>query len=259
MQISGKHFTNSAFPELLRFAGTYQLVNVLELMYGAVLPIMILRVFGAVAAGVFAVAARVVGSALIAQDALVLPILSGGTLVFTSGSVERIKLFLAKSLKVTLAASMPPLACVAVFGATLILAWTGQSDPLFKAAIWFCAVAALFKAVSLFQLILYRASGRALLDNIRQVLRIAAIFMVAIFSRKLGFTGVLAGMAGAELIGVIFMFYAMASTPLAFNMRLLAVDALRISAATAMRVGCGALVSGYGMARAGTDKVANDR
>jgi O-antigen/teichoic acid export membrane protein len=241
MKISRAHFTKKVFPELLRFAGSYQLVNVLELLYGAILPIVILKVFGAANAGIFALAGRVVGSALVAQDALVLPILSGGTMVFASGSSERIRLFLAKSFKVTLAASFLPLACVAAFGAAVIFAWTGQNDPEFRMAIWLSAIAALLKSISLLQLILYRASGRALLDNIRQVLRIAAILVVALFSRSLGFNGVLAGMTGAELIGVVFMFFAMAKTFHAFSVRLFVSDTLRISAATAMMVSAGAV------------------
>ena len=134
MQISPAHFTKSAFPELIRFAGSYQLVNVLELLYGAILPIVLLKFFGAEAAGGFAVAYRVVTSALIGQDALVLPILSGGTMVFASGSTEQAKLFLAKAFKVTLAAALLPLAFVAAFGtaikvrgpARLILSFNGH-------------------------------------------------------------------------------------------------------------------------------------
>jgi O-antigen/teichoic acid export membrane protein len=240
MQISSSHFKTSAFPELVRFAGSYQLVNVLELLYGAILPIVLLKFFGAEAAGVFAVAARVVTSALIAQDALVLPILSGGTMVFASGSTEQVRLFLAKSFKVTLAAALPPLTFVAAFGTAMIFAWTGEADPKFRVAIWLTALAAFLKAISLLQLILYRASGRALLDNIRQVLRIAAILVVAFFGRRLGFDGVLAGMAGAELIGVVFMFFAMATTFHGFSARMFASDALRLSLATAIIVGAGA-------------------
>ena len=241
MQIRMAHFTKSAFPELVRFAGSYQLINVLELMYGAILPVALLKCFGAEAAGVFAVASRVVTSGLIAQDALVLPILSGGTMVFASGSIEQTKLFLAKSFKVTLAAALLPLAFVAAFGTSLVFAWTGQVDPRFRAAIWLTALAALLKAISLLQLVLYRASGRALLDNIRQVLRILAILVVAFFGRSLGFNGVLAGMAGAELIGVAFMFCAMAATFHAFSARIFTVDAVRISLAAALIVAAGAL------------------
>jgi O-antigen/teichoic acid export membrane protein len=240
MQISPAHFTKSVFPELLRFAGSYQLVNVLELLYGAILPIVLLKFFGAEAAGVFAVAYRVVTSALVGQDALVLPLLSGGTMVFASGSAEQAKLFLAKAFKVTLAAALLPLAFVATFGTAMIFAWTGQADPKFRTAIWLTALAALLKAISLLQLILYRAAGRALLDNIRQVLRIAAILVVAFFGRAIGFNGVLAGMAGAELVGVVFMFFAMAATFHAFSPSLFARDTVRISLAAAIIVGAGA-------------------
>ena len=241
MQISMTHFTKSVFPELLRFAGSYQLVNVLELLYGAILPIVLLKFFGAEAAGIVAVAGRVVTSALIAQDALVLPILSGGTMLFASGSAEQVKLFLAKSFKVTLAAALPPLAFVAAFGTTMIYAWTGQADSKFQMAVWLTALAALLRAISLLQLILYRASGRALLDNIRQVLRIAVILVVGCFGRSIGFNGLLAGMAAAELVGVVFMFFAMATTFHAFSAKMFAQDALRISMATGMIVVAGAI------------------
>jgi O-antigen/teichoic acid export membrane protein len=241
MQISLAYFTRSVFPELFRFAGSYQLVNVLELLYGAILPVVLLKFFGAEAAGVFAVAYRVVTSALIAQDALVLPILSGGTMVFASGSTEQVRLFLAKSFKATLAAALVPLAFVAAFGTAMIFAWTGEADPRFRAAIWLTALAALLKAISLLQLILYRASGRALLDNIRQVLRIAVILAVAYFGRRIGFNGVLAGMASAELIGVVFMFFAMATTFHAFSAKAFARDTLRISLAAALIVIAGAI------------------
>lgn len=243
MHVRLAHFTKSAFPELIRFAGSYQLVNVLELLYGAILPIVFLKFFGADMAGVFAIASRVVQSSLIAQDALVLPILSGGTMVFVSGSAERVGLFLAKAFKVTLASALPPLAFVSAFGTIMVLAWTGQTGPSFRIAICVTALAGLLRAISLLQLILYRASGRALLDNIRQVLRIVVILIVAFFGRRIGFNGVLTGMVGAELVGVVFMFFAMATTFHGFSGKILARDALRIAAATAVIIGGGALAA----------------
>ena len=243
MQISVRHFTTSVFPELIRFAGSYQLINVLELAYGAVLPIVVLKFFGADSAGVFALASRVVASALIAKEALVLPILSGGTMVFASGSPERIRLFLAKAFKVTLAASLPPLAFAAAFGTTMIFAWTGETNTEFRVAVAWTALAGLLKSISLLQLILYRASGKALLDNIRQVLRIVVILGVAMVGRHIGFSGVLAGWAIAELIGVVFMFFAMVHTFHGFSGRIVVRDTIRISLATAMIVGAGMLVA----------------
>jgi len=241
MHVSFKNFTKKAFPELIRFAGSYQLVNVLELLYGAILPIVLLRFFGAAAAGVFAVATRVVTSALIAQDALIVPILSGGTMIFATGSRERVRLFLAKSFKVTLAVALGPLAFVCAFGTTMIFAWTGEVDSRFRMVLWLASLAALLKAVSLLQLVLYRASGRALLDNIRQVLRIVTILIVAFFGRDVGFTGMLGGMAGAELVGVLFMFFAMSKTFRDFSLKIVGVDALRIAIAAGLVVGAGAI------------------
>jgi O-antigen/teichoic acid export membrane protein len=215
------------------------MVNVLELFYRAIVPIALLKYFGANAAGIFALTTRVTTSALIAQDALALPILSGGTMVFTSGSAESLKLFFAKSFKVTLAATLPPLAFVCAFGSLMIYAWTGEVNPLFPVAILLTSLAALPKAVSLLQLVLYRASGRALHDNISQVIRIVIVLIVAYFATRLGFYGVLAGMAAAEFIGVIFMVVAMSMTFHAFNVKILLRDTFRITAATALVVGAG--------------------
>lgn len=243
MHISTAHFQKSAFRELVRYAGSYQLVNVLELLYGAVVPLVLLKFFGATAAGIFAVVTRLVTSGLIAQDALILPILSGGTVVFASRSSERIKSFLAKAFRMTLALTLLPLAIICFFGKTMVLAWTGQASPEFGPAIWLTALAGLFRAVSLLQLILYRATGRALLDNIRQVIRIVVIVIVAQFHGVLGFMGVLAGMALAELIGVIFMFFAMKSTFRGFSVRVLTHDTVRVLGATALIVAAGMLAA----------------
>lgn len=142
IRISLANYSTRTLPELIRFAGSYQMVNVLELLYSALVSVAILRLFGAVAAGIFALALRVTSSFLIGQDALTLPILSGGTMVLATKSTERIRLFLAKSYKVTLAASLPPMAYVAAFGATLILAWTGQSNPGIRDVVFLTALAA---------------------------------------------------------------------------------------------------------------------
>jgi O-antigen/teichoic acid export membrane protein len=236
MHISLRQFTNKTFPELFRFAGSYQMVNLLEVLYVAITSVVILRLFGAYAAGAFALATRLVNSFLIGQDALALPILSGGTMVFASGSSERIRLFLVKSFKMTLAASIVPLAYLVSFGTTIVFVWTGEDVTDFRAIVWLTAVAALLKSISLVQLILYRASGKVLLDNLRQVLRIIVLISIAFFGRALGFKGVLFGIVGAELIGVAMMFFAMSSTFHAFSGKMFARDAFRLTAAAAMIV-----------------------
>jgi O-antigen/teichoic acid export membrane protein len=242
MQICIAHFTTDVLPELLRFAGSYQLVNVLEVLYAAILPVAILKVFGATAAGLLAVVTRAVTAALIAQEALALPILSGGTFIFASGCTERVGLFISKSFKITILSAIPALSLLAAFGPTLILVWTGQTDHALRLTIFLCSIAALFKAISLLQLILYRASGKAFLDNIRQLLRIAIILGVAFLSSRLGFEGVLVGMAFAELTAVVFMFFVMKHEFAALDVKRVAGDAMRICTATALIISCGALV-----------------
>jgi O-antigen/teichoic acid export membrane protein len=239
MHISVANFTPSLFPELFRFAGSYQMVNMLELFYRGIVPIAILKFFGDVPAGIYALAGRLTSSALIGQDALALPILSGGTMVFTSGTAESLKLFFSKSFKVTIAATLPPLAFVCAFGTILIYAWTGVVDPQLRIAIWLVSLAMLPKSVSLLQLVLYRASGRTLHDNISQIIRIVMVLIVAHFGMSLGFSGVLAGMAFAEYVGVTYMVFAMARTFHAFDIKILTRDALRITAATVLVIGAG--------------------
>jgi len=242
MRVQLRYFSGDTIPELLRFAGSYQLVNILELLYVAVVPIVVLRLFGAGSAGVYAVAVRVVGAVLSVQDALILPLLSGASMVFASGCGEKIATFLTQSFRVTLLAAVPPLAFVSLFGPTAVFAWTGRADSEFRATMWLVSVAALLKAISLLQLILYRASGKALLDNIRQVLRLGVMLLVAWFGGRLGFRGVLAGMAAAELIGVVFMFFVMRTTFKMFRSKLIAADAIRVLSATVLTIGLGAVV-----------------
>ncbi len=90
-QIHGgaRYLTAKVLPELIRFAGSYQMVSLLQVLYAAILPITILRAFGADHAGMYALSARLISPAQMLQDSFLLSILSGGSMVFASGSVER--------------------------------------------------------------------------------------------------------------------------------------------------------------------------
>lgn len=236
-----EYISKSVVKELIRFAGSYQLVGLLEVLYAAILPVAILRSFGDNAAGVFALATRAVNPAMMLQESFLQPILSGGTMVFASGSVDWMRRLLTKSFKVTLLITLPPLAFVAAFGATMILAWTGQSDPSFPRALALVALAVLFQAFCRLQLTLYRVSGRALLDNLRQVLGILTLLGVTVFARKLGFYGVLSGLAFSELVGMLFMFFAMEHTYHSFEAKALIPDTLKVAAATVAIISVGAV------------------
>ena len=243
IRLGMQFLTKDVLYELFRFAGSYQLVNYLEVLYASLLPFAILRTFGANSAGVYAVVTRVVVSATVLQEAFLPPILSGGTMVFASGSAERMQTLLTKAFKVTLALSLFPLGFIAVFGPTMAYAWTGQSDPFFRVAFWLVCLRAIFQSFSLLALVLYRVSGNAVLDNIRQVLRIVVILGIVAFAHQLGFYGVLAGMALAEFVGMVFMVFALTRTFHLFRAKSLLPDALRLTAAAAVILGAGAIAS----------------
>lgn len=231
----GREFVTSRVAgELFRFAGSYQLVNILEVLYLAILPVAVLRQFGAEASGIYALAIRLSSSVLMLPDAFLLPILSGGAMVYGSGSAEQMRLLIIKAFKVTMGLSLFPLAFLATFGTTMVLAWTGQADSSFRVTLWLVCAAGLFQSFSILGLVLYRVSGRALLDNIRQVLRIVVLLSIALFVRRLGFYGVLGGLAVAELVGMLFMVFAITKTFHSFEARSLVPDALRVAAATAI-------------------------
>jgi O-antigen/teichoic acid export membrane protein len=212
IQVAAKLFNKKVLPELFRFAGSYQLVSILQVLYAAILPVTMLRAFGADQAGIYALSLRLINPAQMLQDAFLLSILSGGSMIYATGAVERMGNLIHKSFKVTLAFALLPLSFIAYFGAPIVYAWTGQNDPQFRTALALVALAGLFQAVSWLGLVLYRISGSALLDNLRQVLVIATLLVVTMFAHRLGFFGVLGGLAFAEMLGMLFMIYAVAKT-----------------------------------------------
>ncbi len=242
IHLRAQYLTKSVLRELARFAGSYQLVNVLEVLYGAILPFTILRAFGADAAGSYAIVTRIVASAMMVNNAFLLPILSGSAMIYASGSIERMQALLVKSFKVTLGLTLFPLGFMSIFGASIVFAWTGQAQTSFGTASKLVCLAALFSGFSMLQLVLYRASGRAMMDNIRQVLRIAVLASIAMFAQRLGFKGVLSGLAIAELIGAVFMMFALTRTFHSFEAKALIPDAVKLTTATAIVLAFGAIV-----------------
>jgi O-antigen/teichoic acid export membrane protein len=243
IHVRWSNFTTSVIYELARFAGSYQVLNLLEVLYASILPFAILRYFGANEAGVYAVVGRVVISASILQDAFLPPILSGGAMIFASGSSERLRSLFVKAFKVTLALSLLPLGFICIFGPLMAYAWTGESDPTFRTAFWIVCLTYLFRSVSLLALVLYRTSGRAILDNIRQVLRIVIILCVVLIAPKFGFQAVLAGLALAEFVGMVFMLFSLSKTFDVFKIGSLIPDVVRLCVASALILLSGFLAS----------------
>jgi O-antigen/teichoic acid export membrane protein len=235
--------TTRVIPELVRFAGSYQLVAVLEVLYLSILPVTVLRAFGPDASGLYALATRVVASAVVLSDAFLGPILSGGAMVYASGSQEEMRKLIAKSFKLTLGLSLFPLAFIAVFGPKLVFAWTGQSDPSLRVTLWLVCAAAFFQVFSILGLVLYRVSGQALLDNMRQVIRIVCLLSIVMFARHWGFYGLLEGLVVTEFIGMAFMLFAVFKTFHTFQPKALLSDAVKLSLAAALVLAVGAVAA----------------
>jgi O-antigen/teichoic acid export membrane protein len=241
IQLSYKYVTRSVVSELVRYAGSYQLVNVLEVFTSMILPLTVLRQVGPAAAGMLAIASRLAGTAAMLPESFLHPILSGGSMIHASGSIEVMRRLIAKAYKMTLGLSLFPLAFLAVFGASLVDAWTGQVDPEFGPVLVVVSLTVFFGGFSMLGLVLYRVSGRAVLDNIRQVIRIVAMLLLAFFSHRLGFYRVIAGWMLAEFIGMLFMIFALMRTFPTFHIRDLLPDTVRLTLATTIILATGTL------------------
>ena len=242
VRILPRYVTRTVVREFVTFAGSYQLVNIQEMIYGSIMPVAVLKFFGASATGAFSVVGRLVQAALMPQDSFLLPILSGSSLVFASGSVETMKTLVLKAFKTTFGISVLPLAVICASGTTILYAWTGQKDPSFETFLLLMSLAGLFQALSLLQLVLYRASGKSLMDNIRQALRIVILLLIGASGRYLGLTGILAGLAFAELSGMVFMFFALRHAFPWFRARLLLPDAMKLTGVAGITALLSALV-----------------
>lgn len=234
IQLRRRYINPHVVPELFRFAGSFQLVNVLEILSMSILPFGVLRIFGARAAGVYAICTRLTSVGGSIQEASLLPLLSSGTLLYASETADKIRVAMNKMFKWTLVVTIAPLSFVAVFGAIFVLAWTGESDPLFHSGLpWLCLMAA-FQGLSRTSFILYRAKGGAVMDVLRQVFVIVALLITISFGKFIGFSGMFAAMAATELIGASFMMRALAKSTGVFHPTELIPDAAKIIAAVSM-------------------------
>src|SRR5260370_2593168 len=133
-----------------------------------------------------------------------------------------------KTFKWTLVVTLSPLGFVAIFGPTLILAWTRQTDPMIRTGLWFLCIASAFSAISRTGLILYRARGGALMDVLRQILTISVLLITILIGKRIGYFGMLEGLAIAEMIGAAFMLQALKKTVDGFHPLVLLPDAAKV-------------------------------
>ena len=205
VHVSWKFLSRTVVPELLRFAASYQIVGILEVAYQGLLPVTVLRCFGASAAGTFSVASRLTWAALTVHQALLLPLLSGASHVHASGTDGDLVRMVKKGFKVTLLLTVPLLAFLGVFGRDIVMAWTGKDDITFGAAIWLTNAAGLFASFSILGMVIYRATGGAINDVIRQLVRIGTIVAATLSLRHSSLYVMLAGFALSEFLGMALM------------------------------------------------------
>ena len=255
VHVAMPYVTRTVLRELAVYGGSYQLLNILYITYTSVVPIVLLRTYGAGAAGVYAVATRLTQPITMCHNAFLMPILSGGAMVYALGEAERLRVLLAKSFKVTLALTLLPLALIAIFGPDMVRAWTGRADASFHFAIWLVSLVILFQSFSTMALVLYRAAGGAVMDTVFQVIRLAAFVPVLFIPNMVGFEGILGWMAATEFLGMVLMFIGLAKTFHVFDVKLLMSDTFRLMLATGGIVAfaalaayaCPAMVSGERM------------
>ena len=243
IKVTPRYITINVFKELVLYAGSYQLVSVLQIAYGALLPIIILSKFGAEAVGVYTLGCRLVQPVGMMGSSLFVPVLSGAAMVYASGAVERMNFLLRMSFKATLLLSVPLLVFVSIFGGTIVLAWTGTTNALLPIVLTWVPLSTLFGTFSVFALVIYRVAGKTIVDNVREVTRILMLMIVLMFAHPLGLYGVLAGLAVGELMGLSIMFFALSKMFEAFQLRFLMPEIYRVVTMTVMVIGAGCIVS----------------
>ena len=151
--------------------------------------------------------------------------------------------FLTKSFRMTFALAVLPLAFMAIHGTLIVFVWVGLVDESLRMVLWLMTLIGLFGALSRLAFILYRASGRTRMDNIRQALLIVMLIVILSFSHQLGLVGVLGCLALVELVGMIFMIAAIVRVFHGFSVRMLCPDVLKLTTATAAIMVIGIIVA----------------
>ncbi len=248
IHLAPRFVSRSVVRELFRFGGSYQLVSMFELLYAAVLPIAVLKFFGASAAGVYALASRLVSFATLIQGSYLQAILSGGSLVYASGSQEQTSAFVEKSFKAMAAITIIPLSFIALYGTKIAWIWTGTTDPLLRETVWLLCAFSVFRSLCSLCRVLYRVSGGAIMDNAQLIVALAVSFIVAPLGPRIGFFGMVGGvMVLGQFLGLILMCAALTTRLKGFNLRVLGPDLAKFFLAAAVILGASVLASYLGL------------
>ncbi|MBE7558937.1 oligosaccharide flippase family protein [bacterium] len=209
--VSPRMLSKSELRETMRFAGGYQVFNYLQVGYNSLLPIVIQRAFGEEVTGVYGICRRLIGFPALISEAVLLPLLSGATLVYARREMERFRRLFFRVVKFTLVALVPGLVFLCVFSSATFTAMAKSPHELAPRSMILLSVATVVGALARVYAAMYRATGGGSRDIMWTAGRMVTFVATwAVVSASMGYFGALLAFVVAELAGWIYMDVAMA-------------------------------------------------
>ena len=237
LHITPRFISRSVLKELFRFGASFQLVSMLELLYAAVLPVTILKFFGADAAH-FCACSQIGKRCDPHSGVLSSGYSFGGSLVYASSSLDQTNAFVVKAIKAMSIISIIPLGFIALYGTKIAWVWTGKTDPLLAGTICLLCASSICRSMSSLFRVLYRVSGGAVMDNAQLLLGLAVAFILSPFGPRIGFFAMVAGVSVlGQFLGLVLMCLTMRSRYKGFSLAALAPNLARFCVATAVILG----------------------
>ncbi|MFX0202231.1 MAG: lipopolysaccharide biosynthesis protein [Candidatus Hodarchaeota archaeon] len=219
--------------ETLRFAGSYQVYNFLEIAYGGLLPFLVLRFFNPELTGIYAVSRRLVSLPFLVSESFLLPFLSGAAWTYAKGEIEEFSTLISKAMKFTITMLIPALVFISFSGKTILLGLTGHDSHLFTSGLILISGAVIFYSLGRVYCATYRAAGGTSLDVFWIIMKIIIIGIFFVLGTHLWhYNGGLLVYLLAELIGFGFMYLSIKKIAYNINIRPVLLDLLKVSLAS---------------------------
>jgi O-antigen/teichoic acid export membrane protein len=210
VSLAPRYLSTGVVRDLVAFAGSFQLVGALEMLYLTLVPALVMRYSGASISGLYAAATRLITLASLAGEALLLPLLSGSAYVLTRGERSRYEALFTYSFNFLLFTALPLMLFVSFYGNQILWAWTGQENDLFMTSMFLLAGAGMSSLLARHHMIIYRSRGERVHDILWIVIRFGCfVGFGAVLARFYGYVGLLSGQLIGEVLGLLFMMYVM--------------------------------------------------
>ena len=205
-----RYFSAKVVKDLVKFAGSFHLLGMLEMLYATLVPALIMRYFGASISGVYAAATRLIAVSSLAAESLMLPLLSGSAYIFSKGDQARNKFLFTYSFKFVVFTALPLFLFMSFYSDQILFAWTGERNDLFMPSMFLLAASGLCTVLGRHHMIMYRSSGQKIYDIIWMVIRFSGLLVFGILLKPFyGYLGLLSGPLIGDALGLFFMMYVM--------------------------------------------------